>query len=828
MSYKITHLQRQSKIYKPLKLTIDSNNSNNNIYISQNYYRCIIKIDANGNIIDTIGNTDNIIGDIDGSFENSRFNYISDICCDSFDNLYILDSSNNKIKYANMNTRQVTTFLDNFYNLNNIVIDVNDNLYVSDYNFNPPDFNTIITNIYKISNDALSIPTPLIQNLFNCYGYTLDYNKYSNLYVNNYDNVNNNNVVSIYDLNGNKLSNINLTFQPFSICHYNDYLYFTIFYSSQLYNVNIYNHSINLYSSSTGGFLNSTILNSQYNLPQKIIIQNNIIYLTDMFNNMIRKIDISGNIVSTIIGSLTRGMINGNIYDAMFDFPQGLTYKNDDIFICDSYNNQIRKYNTNTNLVSLYSGDPDGEVGNTTNPPRYSAPQGICIDNNNNIYIANFINGNIKKIDTNENVTVIAEALNYPSDIKIDSNNNIFITNSGGNNIIKISNLGINTIFAGDLNGDAGYINDIGLNARFNFPYGIIINSKDEIFVSELYNNIIRKITQNSEVTTFCGLYGNGGYQDGNANSALFLYPARMAIDSNDNIYLCDSNNGMIRKINPNGFVTTIVSNYRSPLGITLFNNDLYVSDNISNQISKIELIHVPCLLYNTDILIYSSEGNIIKKIQDITEDDFVIGTKSKKPIKVLFSGYKIVDIDKLNEYTYPTKIPKDLFDKNIPSNDLYISNNHLIYLEKTKNNLHKKRDTTIINQDLLTKLNITKNNIVQKKNVINSIINKNKCTNYIYPYEINEIKDNSIKTIEEIENITGLNQLRFYHIMIEDDDEGFYANNIPVESLKTQNINGYIKSNEFNKFNYSYKNINKSNIQFNIQFERFSYLHRE
>lgn len=787
MSYIKKNLQQiSSPIYKPSSICIDSDN---NIIIVQSFYRCILKIDFNGIITDTIGNIDNIIGDIDDTFENSRFKYIVDICCDTLDNLYILDSGNNKIRYVNFVTKKVTTFLENFENLNNIVIDNNNNLYVSTIDYN----NNGSGNIYII--DQNKIQTELISNLSYINSLSLDSN---NIYVIS------NNELKIYTLNG--VPNGSMSFQsmyPNKICIDNNLvIYFT--YNHYIYGLDLNKEdSYSIFSGSESfGFLNSTIQNSLYYYPNKILIKNNIIYVSDGQNNMIRKIDISNNTVSTIIGNITYGLENGNINNSIFNNPYGLVYNNNNMYLCDTHNNQIRKYNLHTNDVSLYSGDLNGNFGSTDIPPKFNSPAGICIDTNNTIYITDYNNASIRSIDIQNNVTTIANLnnifttlYNTPSDIKIDNFNNLFIVNQIANNIIKIpfinSSYDTPYIFAGDSNGTSGYFNGNGLNVRFNYPNGLIIDSKNNIFISDTGNNVIRKITQNGDTTTFCGIYNiNGGYQDGNANSAIFNGISFMTIDSNDNIYICDSANGMIRKINTNGYVTTLIYGYRQPHGIIMVNNDFYVTDYATNLLTKLHYEPIPCVLYNTNILVYSSNGNIVKKIQNITTNDFIIGTISNKPIKVLYSGYKIVDIDRLNEYTLPTKIPKDFFESNVPSKDLYISNNHLICIENYKNKYQDKiykKNINIINQNMINKLNININNTKQKRNIINAFIKIRQSSNYILPFKINEIKQNTIKTIEEIENITGLNQLRYYHIMLENNNEGFYANNVPVESLQSK-----------------------------------------
>jgi hypothetical protein len=122
------------------------------------------------------------------------------------------------------------------------------------------------------------------------------------------------------------------------------------------------------------------------------------------------------------------------------------------------------------------------------------------------------------------------------------------------NNILKISQKGSTTIFAG--NGTQGRVNGAGLLASFNNPVGLAIDSQDNLYVSDRNNHIIRKIGTNGTVTTFAG--SSKGYGDGTGTAALFNSPTGLVCDSAGNLYVCDTGNAVIRKITSNGVVTTL------------------------------------------------------------------------------------------------------------------------------------------------------------------------------------------------------------------------------------------------------------------------------
>jgi len=131
-------------------------------------------------------------------------------------------------------------------------------------------------------------------------------------------------------------------------------------------------------------------------------------------------------------------------------------------------------------------------------------------------------------------------------------------------------------------------------------PYSIVMNSKEEIFVSDYQNHVIYKIVwQQCEI--FVGTSGKSGNQDG--TNALFNYPANLAIDDEDNIIVADSDNNTIRKITPDGVVTTIAGNnrcgyqdgpgksasFRSPFGVATVGKYVFVADTNNDKIRVID-----------------------------------------------------------------------------------------------------------------------------------------------------------------------------------------------------------------------------------------------
>jgi uncharacterized protein (TIGR03437 family) len=194
-----------------------------------------------------------------------------------------------------------------------------------------------------------------------------------------------------------------------------------------------------------------------------------------------------------------------------------------------------------------YSGDGGPAVNAQLNQPR-----GIAVDAAGNLYVADMINSRVRKITPEGIITTLAAAGSHPCSVAVDGNGNVYVVNYYSKTIQKITPGGALTTIAGP-------------EAKLGLSYdtaGIVVDDSGNVYVSDATSPVIRKITPQGVITTVAGNLITGYAGDGGpAVNAEFSEPAGLALDSLGNLLIRDAGNCRIRKIGPNGIITTIAGN---------------------------------------------------------------------------------------------------------------------------------------------------------------------------------------------------------------------------------------------------------------------------
>ena len=332
-------------------------------------------------------------------------------------------------------------------------------------------------------------------------------------------------------------------------------------------------------------------------------------------------------IINTIAGTGVDGY-NGDgglAAQAQLSYPYGLTMDNSgNLYIADTYNSSIRKI-TPEGIISTIAGTGDygysGDGGLATQA-QLDEPYGLTIDSAGNLYIADTYNNCIRKVTPEGIISTIAGTGDYgysgdgglavqaqldsPYDLTMDNAGNLYIADTYNYRIRKVTPEGIISTIAGT--GDYGYSGDGGLatQAQLDDPHGITIDAAGNLYIADTYNNRIRKVSSEGIITTIAGTgnYGYSGYGS-LATQAQLDEPYGLTMDSTGNLYIADTYNYRIRKVTPEGIITTIAGTgdfgysgdggqatqaqlYESYGLTTDSTGNLYIADTYNNRIRKL------------------------------------------------------------------------------------------------------------------------------------------------------------------------------------------------------------------------------------------------
>ena len=216
-------------------------------------------------------------------------------------------------------------------------------------------------------------------------------------------------------------------------------------------------------------------------------------------------------------------------------------------------------------------GTISSSADGTGTEAQFDAPRGIAVDRAGTLYVADTRNNIVRKISTTGVVTTLAGTggteggtngtgaqarFNEPFGVAVDDTGNVYVADASNNAIRKITSAGVVTTLAGG--GAAGSTDGTGSAARLDEPRGICIDSSGILYVADYDNHTIRRVTPDGVVTTIAGRADVAGNADGVGTAATFRGPMGIAVDSTGVVYVADSGNRAIRRISASGTVSTL------------------------------------------------------------------------------------------------------------------------------------------------------------------------------------------------------------------------------------------------------------------------------
>jgi len=314
-------------------------------------------------------------------------------------------------------------------------------------------------------------------------------------------------------------------------------------------------------------------------------------------------------VVSTVAGSTTPGFVDGDSTQVQFSNAQGIVTDNHgNLFVGDQGNASIRQV-TYTGHVTTYAGK---NIGNPTLP--FGNIYSLVRDSHGDLYTIEY--GLIRKIISPANSSVLSGSLsvnyldgagsdaafNIIGNMAIDSHDNIFLPDydmSDSFQLRKVTPAGVVSTLT--LHDNTGYSSD-GL-PNYHYLYAIAVDASGNIYVTGNGNCLIKKVDPAGNVTILAGA-GDIGLVDGKGRAAKFYSISAMTCDASGNLWVSDGGNHAIRKVTPDGTVTTIAGKgvmgfsdgdntqalFKYPFGITVDNAGvIFVMDNGNNRVRKLE-----------------------------------------------------------------------------------------------------------------------------------------------------------------------------------------------------------------------------------------------
>ncbi|HVZ80208.1 MAG TPA: hypothetical protein VHE12_05315 [bacterium] len=293
--------------------------------------------------------------------------------------------------------------------------------------------------------------------------------------------------------------------------------------------------------------------------------------------NRIRKVDTTGNI-TTVAGNGTTFYVGDSRPATTVQLgPNGVAMDNSgNVYFSDGINDRIRKVDPSGIITTVAGGGTSGRGdGGPATMSQLGNPAGIALDGAGNLFIADYADGRVRKVDVTGTITTVAGGgvsyawngvpatlvvMGGPTGVAVDNSGNLYISDKNYSRIWKVDPSGILTTAVGY--GGPGYSGDGGpaTMAQLYYPLGVAVDGVGNLFIADSFNGRIRKVDTTGIITTWAG-GGTNYLGNGVPATSAQLSPRGVVLDGWGNLYYTDFSNSLIRRVDPIGTITTIAGN---------------------------------------------------------------------------------------------------------------------------------------------------------------------------------------------------------------------------------------------------------------------------
>ncbi len=303
------------------------------------------------------------------------------------------------------------------------------------------------------------------------------------------------------------------------------------------------------------------------------------VYIADSGNHRIRRVDAAG-VITTVAGTGGFGFSGdgGPATAALLNVPTGLAVDGaGNVYIADSGNHRIRRVNGAGNITTVAGTGATGSSGDggPATAAQLGYPTGVAVDGAGNVYIADYGNHRIRRVDGAGGITTVAGTgafgfsgdggpataaqLYMPAGVTVDRAGNVYIADAYNHRVRRVDTAAVITTVAGT--GAAGFSGDGGpaTAAQLRNPFHVTVDGAGNVYLADNGNHRIRRVDAAGVITTVAGTGAAGFSGDGGLASAAQLdVPTGIAVDGVGNVYIADSGNHRIRRVDAAGVITTV------------------------------------------------------------------------------------------------------------------------------------------------------------------------------------------------------------------------------------------------------------------------------
>lgn len=307
-------------------------------------------------------------------------------------------------------------------------------------------------------------------------------------------------------------------------------------------------------------------------------------------------------------------------------------------------------------LVATFASLPRGAQAGPATAADLQYPQGVTVDGDGSVYIADSGNNRVRMVDPFGNISTVAGTgerghsgdggpavaarLDYPTGVAVDQLGSLYIADGGNHRVRKVDPSGIITTIAG--NGIEGFSGDGGpaTEAVMNKPSDVAVDGADNLYIADKINSRIRKIDASGIISTVAGGFsveddplaqvyyatGSNVRDGGKATEARLGYPKGVSVDALGTMFIADSGDNRIRKVDPSGTISTILgtglaaywgdglqgtlASVNGPSGITTdAAGNVYIGDRVNHRVRKIDTNGIVTTIAGLGVPTYSGDG---------------------------------------------------------------------------------------------------------------------------------------------------------------------------------------------------------------------------